>query len=114
MLSLPPDSPNLNLIERLWKFVSRSSQALAALAGDLAVVWLARAGDRAVQHSSNLKATGSGKASMLLDGRADSGVVLGQPSIDRFLKPEALEIKEVPENTTGLLKIDVTVATRVC
>ncbi len=51
---------------------------------------------------------------MLLDGRADSGVVLGQPSIDRFLKPEALEIKEVPENTTGLLKIDVTVATRVC
>ena len=60
-----------------------------------------------------LKRPGRGKASMLLDGRADSGVV-GQPSIDRFLKPETLEIKEVPENTTGLLKIDVTVATRVC
>jgi hypothetical protein len=58
-LSLPPYSPNLNLIERLWKFVSRSSQALAALAGDLAVVWLARAGDRAVRYSSNLKATGT-------------------------------------------------------
>ena len=23
MLSLPPDSPNLNLIERLWKFIKR-------------------------------------------------------------------------------------------
>jgi hypothetical protein len=34
--------------------------------------------------------------------------VLGQPSIDRFLKPETLDIKEVPENTTGQLKIDVT------
>ncbi len=61
-----------------------------------------------------LKRPGRGKATMLLDGRADSGVVLGQPSIDRFLKPETLDIKEVPENTTGLLKIDVTVATRVC
>ena len=39
---------------------------------------------------------------------SSAGLLLGQPSIDRFLKPETLEIKEVPENTTGLLKIDVT------
>jgi hypothetical protein len=38
------------------------------------------------------------------------GVVLGQPSVDRFLKPETIDIKGVPENTTGQLKIDVTLA----
>ena len=34
--------------------------------------------------------------------------MLGQPSIDRFLKPEILDIKEVPENTTGQLMIGIT------